>query len=100
MVNFYKNTYDIIFVEKNKIYIFFVSLLFSSLLTIVAKNLGDDLLKAWTAREGLPFWQNSFNTFCRGLLKLQKKFNNIYRNMNIYGCTVPQTHLSHVLYIS
>ena len=29
---------------------------------MIAKNLGDDLLKAGTAREGLPFRENSSNT--------------------------------------
>ena len=51
---------------------------------MIAKNLGDDLLKAGTARKGLPFRQNSSNTFCRGLLKLEKIVNNIYYKTNIY----------------
>ena len=66
---------------------------------MMAKKLGDDLLKAGTASEGLPFRQNSSYSFCRGLLKLQKTFRNVYRNMNTYGCTVPSTHSSHTLYI-
>ena len=76
---------------------FFVSLLFSGLLTMIAKTLGDYFLKARTTREGLPSWQNSSDTFSRGLLKLQKTNHKIYHKTNIYRSTVPQTHWSHIV---
>ena len=81
-VNFYKKAHDIIFVKKNTVYIFYYNLFialifFSSLLTMIVKHIGDDLLKAGTARKGLLLRQKLFvekntNTFCRGLHKLQK----------------------------
>ena len=69
----------------------FVILLFSSSLAMIVKNLGDDLRKAGTARKGLPFRHNSFNSFYRGLLKLQKTFCNSYHKTNIYRCSTLQT---------
>ena len=49
--HFFREKYALYFLQN----LFFVSLLFSSLLTMIAKNLGDDLLKAGTARESLHF---------------------------------------------
>ena len=102
--NFYKK-HTISFLQRKIRFAFFVItftfvlLLFSSLLMMIVKNSGDHLLEAGTAWGGLPFRQNSSDTFCRGLVKRQKTSDNIYCNMNIYGCTVPQTHSSHILYI-
>ena len=69
---------------------FFVSLLFSSLLMMIAKKVGDNLIKTGTEQEGLPLHQNWSDTFCKGL-KLQKTFHNIYYKTNIYRCKTLQT---------